>query len=131
MGDLNNDGNQEIVIVNMGESPSLLKNVAPVAGHSILIRAVTATNRDAVGARVTVTANGQTQMDEVRSGGSYISQSDFRLHFGLGKASSANLSVHWPDGKVENFSNIAAGQIVTIQQGKGIVKKQPYTVVKP
>jgi hypothetical protein len=131
VGDLNNDGNQEIVIVNMGESPSLLKNVAPVAGHSILIRAVTATNRDAVGARVTVTANGQTQMDEVRSGGSYISQSDFRLHFGLGKASSANLSVHWPDGKVENFSNIAAGQIVTIQQGKGIVKKQPYTVVKP
>jgi hypothetical protein len=131
IGDLNNDGNQEIVIVNMGEAPSLLKNVAPVAGHSILIRALTATNRDAIGARVTVIANGQTQMDEVRSGGSYISQSDFRLHFGLGKASSANLSIRWPDGKVETFSNVAASQIVTIQQGKGIVKKQPYGVLKP
>ena len=131
IGDLNNDGNQEIVIVNMGEAPSLLKNVAPVAGHSILIRALTATDRDAIGARVTVTANGQTQMDEVRSGGSYISQSDFRLHFGLGKASSANLSIRWPDGKVESLSNVAAGQIVTIQQGKGIVKKQLYGVLKP
>jgi len=126
IGDLNNDGNQEIVIVNMGETPSLLKNVAPPLGRSILIRALTATNRDAIGARITVTANGQTQIDEVRSGGSYISQSDFRLHFGLGKATSAALSVHWLDGKVENFSSVAAGQIVTIQEGKGIVSKVPY-----
>jgi hypothetical protein len=106
VGDLNNDGNEEIVIVNMGEAPSLLRNFAPLTGHSILIRAVTATNRDAIGARVTVTANGQKQMDEVRSGGSYISQSDFRLHFGLGKATSANLSIRWLDGKIENFPEL-------------------------
>ena len=79
IGDLDNDGNEEIVIVNMGEAPSLLKNLAPSTGNSILIRLLTSTNRDAIGARVTVTANGQKQMDEVRSGGSYISQSDFRL----------------------------------------------------
>jgi hypothetical protein len=131
IGDLNNDGNQEIVIVNMGETPSLLKNVAPPLGHSILIRALTATNRDAIGAQITVTANGQTQIDEVHSGGSYISQSDFRLHFGLGKATSASLSVHWLDGKVENFSSVAAGQIITILEGKGIVSKIPYRSSKP
>jgi enediyne biosynthesis protein E4 len=130
-GDLDNDGSEEIVIVNMGEAPSLLKNVAPTMGHSILIRALTATNRDAIGARVTVTANGQKQMDEVRSGGSYVSQNDFRLHFGLGKATSADVSVRWLSGKTEVFSAVAAGQVVTIQEGKGIVRKQPYSVSKP
>jgi hypothetical protein len=127
VGDLNNDGEEEIVIVNMGESPSVLKNFAAPAGHSILIRLLTATNRDAIGARVTLTANGQTQIDEVRSGGSYMSQNDFRLHFGLGNANSVNLSIRWLDGKTESFSGVAAGQIVIIEEGKGIVRKQPYT----
>jgi enediyne biosynthesis protein E4 len=110
----------------MGEAPSLLKNLAPQTGHSILIRALTSTNRDAIGARITVTAGGQKQIDEVRSGGSYISQNDFRLHFGLGKALSANLSIRWLDGKTENFSEVAAGQFVTIEEGKGIVRKQAF-----
>jgi len=131
VGDLDNDGNEEIVIVNMGEAPSLLKNTAPSLGHSILIRALTSTNRDAIGARVTVTANGQTQIDEVRSGGSYISQSDLRLHFGLGKAVSANVSIRWLDGKTESLTAVAADQVVTIQEGKGIVRKQPYSTKKP
>jgi hypothetical protein len=131
VGDLDNDGNDEIVIVNMGEAPSLLKNFAPQAGHSILIRALTSTNRDAIGARITVTAGGQKQIDEVRSGGSYISQNDFRLHFGLDKAVSANLSIRWLDGKTENFSDVAAGQFVTIEEGKGIVRKQTFTSGKP
>ena len=115
----------------MGEAPSLLKNLGPALGHSILIRALTATNRDAIGARITVTANGQTQIDEVRSGGSYISQSDFRLHFGLGKATVANVSIHWLDGKIEDFSSVAADEIVTLQEGKGIIRKRPYTSRKP
>jgi enediyne biosynthesis protein E4 len=126
VGDLDNDGSEEIVIVNMGESPSLLKNMAPPIGHSILVRALTSTNRDAIRARVTVTANGQTQIDEVRSGGSYISQNDFRLHFGIGKASSANASVRWLDGKTESFGAVAADQIIVVQEGKGIIKKQAY-----
>lgn len=131
IGDLDNDGHEEIVIVNMGEPPSLLKNLAPSAGHSILIRLLTATNRDAIGARVKLTANGQTQIEEVRSGGSFMSQNDFRLHFGLGKATAANLSVRWLDGKTESLSKVDAGQIVTIEEGKGIVSKQPYTSRKP
>ena len=126
VGDLDNDGELEIVIVNMAEVPSLLKNFGPPVGNSLLIRLVTS-GRDAIGARVTLTANGRKQIDEVRSGGSFISQSDFRLHFGLGSAKSADLSVRWQDGKVENVPGVAAGQVVTIEEGKGIVRKQAYT----
>lgn len=131
VGDLNNDGNEEIVIVNMGEAPSLLRNTAPVAGHSILIRTLTAAGRDAIGARVTVTTDKMKQMDEVRSGGSYISQNDLRLHFGLRKAISADIAIRWPDGKTESIAGVAAGQVVTIQEGKGITQKKPYTAIKP
>jgi len=94
------------------------------------VRALTASGRDAIGARVRLTADGRKQTDEVRSGGSFMSQSDFRLHFGLGKAASAELSVRWPDGKSEIVPGVAAGQVVTIQQGKGIIRKQPFTSVR-
>jgi hypothetical protein len=127
IGDLDNDGDEEIVIVNMGEPPSLLKNVAPRLGNSVLVRAITASGRDAIGARVSIVAGGVKQMDEVRSGGSFMSQSDFRLHFGLGKASAADLTVRWPDGQTENIADVKAGQIVTLQQGKGVVKRQPFS----
>jgi enediyne biosynthesis protein E4 len=130
IGDLDNDGDIEIVVVNMNEPPSLLKNFGPHTGSSLLVRALTASGRDAIGARVTLTADGRKQTDEVRSGGSYMSQSDFRLHFGLGKAASAELSVRWPDGKSEIVPGVAAGQVVTIQQGKGIIRKQPFTSVR-
>jgi len=129
VGDLDNDGDEEIVIVNMSEPPTLLKNTAPRIGNSLLVRALTG-GRDAIGARITVTANGHKQIDEVRSGGSYISQNDFRLHFGLGKATAAEVSVRWLDGKIETFSGVAAGQVVTIDEGKGTIRKQPYTSEK-
>lgn len=130
IGDLDNDGEQEIVIVNMGESPTLLKNTAPVNGHSLTVRVLTAAGRDAIGARVTLSADGEKQIDEVRSGGSFMSQSDLRLHFGLGKSSTAELTIRWLSGKTESFPKIADGQIVTIQEGKGIIRKQPYTASK-
>jgi hypothetical protein len=110
----------------MGEGPSLLKNSAPQNGNSLLVRAVTS-GRDAIGARITVTSGAHKQIDEVRSGGSFISQNDFRLHFGLGKASAGDISVRWLDGKTENFAGVAAGQIVTIEEGKGVTRKQPYS----
>ena len=109
----------------MGEAPSLLKNLGPRTGNSLLVRAVTS-GRDAIGARITLTAGGRKQIDEVRSGGSFISQNDFRVHFGLGKADMADISLRWPDGKTESFTGIAAGQIVTIEEGKGITRKQPF-----
>jgi hypothetical protein len=129
VGDLDNDGKEEIVVVNMGEAPSLLKNFAPVAGNSLLVRAVTA-KRDAIGARVTVTASGRKRVDEVRSGGSFISQNDFRLHFGLGKATTADISSRWQDGKVESFPSVNANKVVTIEEGKGLIRQQPYTAEK-
>jgi hypothetical protein len=109
----------------MGEAPTLLKNFAPQINNSIEVRVVTS-RRDAIGARVAVTSGGRTQIDEVRSGGSFISQNDFRLHFGIGKSASADLSVRWPDGKSETFPAVAANQIVTVEQGRGIIRKQPY-----
>lgn len=130
IGDLDNDGEQEIVIVNMGEAPTLLKNTAPVSGRSVTVRLLTSTGRDAIGARATLSAGGQKQIDEVRSGGSFMSQSDLRLHFGVGKSSTAELTVRWLRGKTESFPKLDAGQIVTIQEGKGIVHKQPYAVSK-
>jgi hypothetical protein len=129
VGDLDNDGNLEIVVVNMGEAPSLLKNKVPPAGHALVVRALTS-GRDAIGARVTLTADGRKQVDEVRSGGSFLSQGDFRLHFGLGKARAGDLFVRWPDGKSETVSAVSAGQIVTIDEGKGVVRKQPFTSAK-
>lgn len=130
VGDLDNDGQQEIVIVNMGEAPTLLKNFAPVSGHSLTVRVLTDTGRDAIGARVSLRAGTLKEIDEVRSGGSFISQSDLRLHFGLGKSTAAEFTVHWLSGKTETFSKVDAGQIVTVQEGKGILRKQPYTVSK-
>jgi len=92
------DGNEEIMMINMGEPPSLLKNLAGSSGNSLTIRAIIA-GRDAIGARITATAAGHKQIDEVRSCGSYISQKDFRLHFGLGRAKAAEVSIRWLDGK--------------------------------
>src|SRR5262249_4056594 len=116
IGDLDNDGSEEVVIVNMGERPSLLKNFAP-SGNSLLVRALTS-GRDAVGARITVSAGALKQFDEVRSGGSYISQNDFRLQFGMGSARTADISIRWVDGKVENLTSVPAGEILTIEEGK-------------
>jgi hypothetical protein len=115
----------EIVVVNLFEPPSLLKNFA-LRGNSLLIRAVTATGRDAVGARITVAAGGRKQIDEVRSGGYHISQGDFRVHFGLGRETKADVTVRWPQGKSETFPGVDAGQWVVIREGKGIFERHPY-----
>ena len=121
VADLDNDGDVEIVVVNMHESPSLLKNFGE-HGNSLLVRLLTASGRDAIGARLTLRSAGGTQIDEVRSGGNYISQSDFRVHFGLGAAPQADLAVIWPDGSKDSYPELAAGQMVTIQQTRGIVR---------
>lgn len=120
-GDLDNDGEMEIVAVNLFEPPSLLKNFAP-KGNSLLIRAVTASGRDAVGARVAVAAGGHKQIDEVRSGGYHISQGDFRVHFGLGKATEADVTIGWLGGKSDTFSAVSGNRRIVIRQGKGIVE---------
>jgi hypothetical protein len=127
VGDLDNDGEEEIVIDNLGEAPSWLKNFGPRLWNSILIRLVTPTGREAIGARVTLTSDGHRQVDEIHSCGSFMSQNDTRLHFGLGKGKVADLSIRWVDGKTEKIPAIDAGQVVTIQEGKGIIQKKHCT----
>lgn len=124
VGDLDNDGQLEIVVVNMHEVPTLLKNETKVA-NSVLISALTASGRDAVGARISLDVDGVKQINEVRSGGYFISQGDFRLHFGLANQPSAKLTIRWPDGTTQNFGAIKANHWITVQQGKGVVKAQP------
>ena len=88
------------------------------AGHWIMLRlAGSKSNRDAIGAKVIVIANGHKQIDEVRSGGSYLSQNDFRLHFGLGPATHADsIEVRWPSGARTTLKDVAADRIVTIRE---------------
>lgn len=100
VADLDNDGSVEIVVVNMHERASLLENTVR-SGNSVLIQALTASGRDAVGARITLRTNGARQADEIGSGGYYISQGDFRLHFGMRAETKAMLSVRWPCGKAK------------------------------
>jgi hypothetical protein len=126
-GDLDGDGAPEILIVNMNEPPALLKNTGP-KGNAVLVDLVgTKSNRSAIGARVLVTTGKLRQTDEVRSGGSYASHSDFRLHFGLGSAKKVDqIEIRWPSGAVEKLSNVAAGQSIRVREGAGIVKATPF-----
>jgi len=133
VGDLDNDGSQEIVVVNLFEPPSLLKNFGP-KGNALLVRAVTGSGRDAIGARLTLTVGGRKEIDEVRSGGYHISQGDFRVHFGMGHATKADLTIRWPDGPVGNTETIPgvdANQWIVVRQGRGIVERHPFTREAP
>ena len=82
-------------------------------------------NRSAIGAQLRLTSGKRVQVDEVRSGGSYISQNDLRIHFGLGEATQADtLQIRWPSGETETLQNLPAGHLITIEEGKGVVSQQ-------
>jgi len=123
VGDLFNDGNVDVVVEDLDGAPMILQNHGVSGRHWVSLElAGTRSNRMAIGARVKIVAGGMTQTDEVRSGGSYISQSDFRLHFGLGSADKIeSLEVRWPSGKVETFKNLAADRFYALLEGEGIV----------
>jgi enediyne biosynthesis protein E4 len=125
-GDFDNDGGMDVLILNMNELPSLLKNVGGNKGNWIKIKLVgTKCNRTAIGARVRVITGKHIQMDEVNSGSSVMSQNDLRLHFGLGTAETVDLiEVKWPTTqKLERFTQVKANQIIKIREGEGIVSK--------
>lgn len=117
VGDLDNDGSLEIVISNMGERPTLLKNFAP-RKNWLLVQCIGRSDIDAIGARVRVQVAGRWLHAEVLGGSSYLSQSDPRLHFGLGDTETYDaVEVRWPDGERERFPGGAANRIVTLKQG--------------
>lgn len=121
-GDLNNDGNVDAVVFNVNGPPSILINDTKNSNHRVMFKLMgTTSNRLAIGARVTITAGGITQMREVKGGNSYLSQSDLRLHFGLGKESRiAKIEIRWPNGKTEELKDLAADAIYTIVEGSGV-----------
>src|SRR5262249_213508 len=120
VGDLDNDGSLEIVINNMNDTPSLLKNSGEKQNWILLKTVGKQSNRSGIGARVTVAAGEIKQMDEVRSGGSYISHNDLRLHFGIGKASTVDrVEVLWPSGRKEVFASLKSNQIAVLEEGRG------------
>ncbi len=119
VGDLDNDGGLEIVVSNMGERPSLLKNFAP-RRNWLLLQCAGRSDLDGIGARVRVQVAGRWLHAEVRGGSSYLSQSDTRLHFGLDTNGTYDaVEVRWPTGERERFPGGAANRIVTLTQGAG------------
>jgi len=105
-------------INNQNEPPSLLKSARKPSGNWVILRLEgTISNRSAIGARVLLTAGGHTQMDEVRSGGSYLSQNDLRLHFGLGSAARIDrVAIDWPAGAHQVEEDVGINRIVTIRE---------------
>jgi enediyne biosynthesis protein E4 len=123
-GDYDNDGDIDAVILNMNDLPSLLRNDGGNLQNWIKIKLVgTKCNRTAIGARVRVVTGNHAQIDEAHSGSSVMSQSDLRLHFGVGKAQTIDaIEVKWPTTqKVERFTAVKPNQILTIREGSGIV----------
>ncbi len=121
-GDFDNDGDLDILIMNVNQPPSLLRNDAPAANHWLKIKLIgTVSNRSAIGSRVVVRYGTHTQAQQLLSQSSYLSANDPRLHFGLGASVTANVEVFWPNGGHENYQHIAADQIITLREGKGLV----------
>ena len=121
-GDFDNDGDVDILIINMNEPPSLLRNDLKGIANWIKIKLEgTKSNRSAIGARVVVRYGGKTQAQAVLSQSSFLSCNDPRLHFGLGNSTTADIDVYWPNGLHETYKRIAGNQLITIREGIGLV----------
>jgi hypothetical protein len=123
-GDINNDGNLDVVVFNANAPPALFINQTHNSNHHVILRLVgSKSNRAAVGARVIVSTPTMTQIDEVRGGGSYNSTNDQRVHFGLGgDATMGKIEVRWPSGVEQEFVNVPADAIYELQEGHEIRK---------
>lgn len=127
IGDFDNDGDLDMLVLNLGEPPSLLRNDSSIKNHWIKIRLEgTASNRSGIGARVEITSKGRTQAKELQSQSSFLSCNDFRLHFGLGSATSADIHIRWPSGRQQSLTNLVADQLYTVKEGIGIVPNRGW-----
>ena len=128
-GDIDNDGDIDMIVTNNGGPAEVLRNGGGTGRNSIEVRVVgSRSNRDGLGARVTVTAGGRTQVREVKSGSSYLGQNDLRLHVGLGETNRIDrIDVRWPAGGTETIRDVVANQIVTISEGQGLTGRSAYS----
>jgi enediyne biosynthesis protein E4 len=122
IGDFDNDGDLDILIMNVNEPPSLLRNDAPSQNHWLKIRLIgTKSNRSAIGSRVLVHYGEKIQAQDLLSQSSYLSANDPRLHFGLGSATYADVEIFWPNGLHERFNHQPADQLLTIKEAIGLI----------
>jgi hypothetical protein len=121
VGDLWNDGRMSAVVSNMNEPLSLLVNQVKTENHWIGIKTIgTKSNRDGIGAKIRVQAGGRLHVDEVRSGSSFDSNNDMRVHFGLGKVAKIDwIEIRWPSGLMERFEGLALDKIHVLKEGSG------------
>jgi enediyne biosynthesis protein E4 len=122
VGDLFNDGNMDVVVGDLDGSPMILRNHGIPGRHWVSFELTgKKSNRLALNARISLTAGGMTQTDEIHSGGSYLSQNDLRLHFGLGAAEKIDkVQIRWPSGLVDNLTNLAADHFYSVVEGEGV-----------
>ncbi|HEX5482738.1 MAG TPA: CRTAC1 family protein [Terriglobia bacterium] len=127
-GDFDNDGGVDVVVSNMNEPPSLLRNDCKSGNNWIKVKCVgSKSNRSGIGARVRVVCGSHSQLAEVMSGSSYVSQNDFRLHFGLGRSTQADkIEVSWPSGVADSIPKVKANQLVVVQEGRGVLNATAF-----
>jgi hypothetical protein len=131
-GDIDNDGDLDLLVTNNGQTADLLRNDS-TTGSALTVRLIgKESNRDGVGARLSLTSGARTQIREVKAGSSYLGQNDLRQHFGLGAATHADrLQVRWPNGRRDTIEDVPANQIITIREGEGIVATTPFVRPRP
>jgi hypothetical protein len=126
-GDFDNDGDIDILVVNLNEPPSLLRNDMTGNNHWLKVKLLgVKSNRSAIGARVTAHYGGKMQAQEVLSQSSFYSASDLRLHFGLGTSAQADLEIRWPNGGKETVTKVPADHLIVIKEGSGVVKTEAF-----
>jgi hypothetical protein len=133
VGDLFNDGNMDVVVGDIDGGPMILRNRGIPGRHWVSFELTgTKSNRLALNARITIVAGGMTQTDEVHSGGSYLSQNDLRVHFGLANATKIDkVEIHWPSGHSEVLTNLAIDQHYSVIEASGIVPSERARPLAP
>ena len=132
VGDLFNDGNMDAVVEDLVGSPMILRNHGIAGRHWVSFElAGTKSNRLAIGAKVKIAAGGVTQTEEIHSGGSYLSQNDLRVHFGLNKATMIDsVEIRWPSGSLDRMKNLAVDRFYAVLEGKGTVPPEQIRPLK-